>query len=220
MLIVIIGGDANERAERRRKLVRGPIEELDAAILSAEELAAMAGTQTLMGENLAFFIRSAFSPSKSEGENAENSPTEDLSDALLEIAGGLAQSPHTFVFEEEKLPIKIARALEGAGAKLETLEKTEKKAEFNVFGLADALAQRDRKNLWLLLMKALREGIAPENIAGILAWKARTMLASSRAPAERARLEKTSRDLVVMYHDAHRGAGDLGLLLEKFALNI
>ena len=223
MLIVITGGDANGRAEMRRHLVKGAIEELNVATLSAEELAAMAGTQTLTGESLSFFIRSVFSPGSKgeEGEKAEeSSDVEDLRDALLEIAGGLATSTHTFIFEEEKLPVKIARELEKAGAKMETLEKAEKKEEFNVWGLSDALAARDRKNLWILLVQALRQGIKPENLAGVLAWKARTMLASARTPQDKARLEKMSRDIVVIYHDAHRGAGEMGLLLERFVLNV
>jgi len=220
MLFVITGGDATSRADMRRKLVRGAIEELDVAAISAEELAAMASTQTLTGETLTFLIRSAFSSGKSEDGAGDTSIAEDLGGALLEIAKGLAESPHTFVFDEEKLPVKIARELEAAGAKIETLEKAEKKTEFNVFGLADALAKRDRKTLWLLLMKALREGLAPENIAGVLAWKARTMLAASRAPDDREQLQKISRDIVVAYHDAHRGAGELGLLLERFVLNV
>ena len=58
----------------------------------------------------------------------------------------------------------------------------------------------------------------PEQIAGILAWKARAMLAISRMPAERKKLHALSRDIVCMYHDSHRGAGDLSLLLERFAL--
>ncbi len=220
MLIVIAGGDANGRADMRKKFVRGSVEELNTEVLSAEELAAMASTQTLTGETFAFLIRSAFFAGKSEEGEEESPKAKDFQDGLLEIAGGLAQSPHTFVFDEEKLPVKIARALEEAGAKIELLEKPEKKEEFNVFGLADALAKRDRKTLWLLLIKALRTGLAPENIAGVLAWKARTMLASARTPGDREWLQKVSRDLVVMYHDAHRGAGELGLLLEKFVLNV
>ncbi len=221
MLIVIVGGDANERAERRRELVRLPLQELDAARISVDELAAMAATQTLTGETLAFFVRGALSVEASAEEREEFSPAEDLGEALLEIAGGLATSPHSFVFEEEKLPIKTVRSLEAAGAKLEALEKKKKEEEeFNIFGLADALGKRDRKILWLLLVQALRQGIAPENIAGVLAWKARTMLSSARTPADRDRLRKLSFEIVSMYHDAHRGAGDLGLLLERFALTL
>jgi len=31
---------------------------------------------------------------------------------------------------------------------------------------------------------------------------------------------KLSRDLVCLYHDSHRGAGELELLLERFALRL
>ena len=221
MLHVIVGGDAVTRAEKRRSLSAIPFEELTAAV-SIEEIAAVAWASTLMGDTHAYFMRSAFSGSAAdeEGEGKNKEAAEELRDGLLEIADGLGLSPHLFVFEEEKLGVKILEQLKKAGAKIELLEKAEKKEAFNVFALSDALGKRDRKQTWLLLTRALRQGTAPENIAGILAWKARTMLAAARSADDRIRLGALSRDLVSMYHDSHRGAGDLSLLLERFALTL
>ncbi|MDE2213176.1 MAG: hypothetical protein KGJ34_01435 [Patescibacteria group bacterium] len=215
MLYVITGGTSQERAEMRRKRVKGALEELDPLAISALELASMAGTLTLTGENRSFFLRGALLTASEENED-----TAERRDALLEIMEGLSESPHIFIFEEEKVTAKILTQLTKSGAHVDELKRPEKKEAFNIFEISAALARADRKGLWLLLTKALRDGIAPENVAGVLAWKARTMLAAAQTPLERKKLERVSRELVVMYHDSHRGAGDLGLLLERFALTL
>lgn len=217
MMYLTVGGGPAERRSVREKLWKQALEEVDLAAMSAEELAARAGTMTLTGEAQGYLLRGAFSSEK--GEDGKSAVPEEVRDALVEMAPGLAASAHTFIFEEEKLAAKLAERLAKAGAKVEELGVKEKKeAPFNVFALGDALAKRDRKALWLLLTKALRQGLAPENLAGVLAWKARTILASARDARERERLAAVSRELVLMYHDSHRGAGELGLLLERFAL--
>jgi hypothetical protein len=137
------------------------------------------------------------------------------------LANGLQDSPHIFIFEEEKLLKKPTDALAKAGIKPTVLVAPKKAEAFNVFAIANALANRDRKSAWLLLSSALRAGVAPENIAGMLHWKARDMVAAGRsAKYSRTELVGLSRTLVEMYHDSHRGAGDLGLLLEKFVLTL
>ena len=161
-----------------------------------EEIATLASTPALFGGARSFVLVGAIA-----GERSEE---------FLELAEALAESPHTFVFEEEKLLKAPTEALKKAGAKIEIAQKTEKKEyRFDQFGLATALASKDRKQLWLRLMKALRAGEKPEAIAGLLAWKARTM-----------RDADLSRRIVFMYHDSHRGAGELSLLLERFALKL
>lgn len=213
MLIVIVGGEGATRAKTRHKYVKSGLEEL-APDFSMDELASLAGTPALFGGARSLFLRNALSGKGEEERSAERA------EELLAMAKGLADSPHLFIIEEEKLLAKPLEKLKKAGATIETLEAPKKKQEFNVFAIGDALARGDRKNLWLLLTKALRSGLAPENIAGVLAWKARTMCASARSSAEKQKFEKLSRDLVVMYHESHRGAGDLGLLLERFALTV
>ena len=188
----------------KRSALHLRFEELKWEAMSAEELATLASTPTLTGEARAFLLAGALA-----GERGEE---------FLELAEGLVESPHVFLFEEEKLLKAPLTTLEKAGANVRVL-KTEPKEKFNVFALAGALGSRDRKKLWLLLMEALRQGVSPEAIAGMLAWKARTACASARG-AERELWGKLSRSLVVTYHEGHRGGGDLELLLERFALTL
>ena len=210
MLYVIIGEDPKARIETRHKLWKKGLEEFDLQRITAEELVSLANTRTLIDEPRGFFLRGIFS---------QNTPTE-LKEGILEIAKELVHSHHTFIIEEEKILAKSLERFKKAGATIESYGTLAKKERFNVFGLSGALGQRDRKKLWLLLMSAFEEGLSAENIAGVLAWKARTALASSKTKEDRAPFEKISRDLVVLYHDSHRGVGDLELLLERFVLTL
>ncbi len=202
------------------------MEEIDENV-SVAELAAMAGTMTLMGDTKVFLLRNMLSPKRASSAKEEmgnddeetdsHEDNKDKSAELCEMADGFVKSPHTFIFEEDTLPAKLQTKLEKAGAQIRALKKVEK-AKFNVFALGDALARGDKKTLWLLLMQTRDAGIPPEQVCGILVWKARTMLASSHTLQERAKNSTLSRNIIVLYHDSHRGAGDLSLLLERFVL--
>src|SRR3990167_7589549 len=135
--------------------------------------------------------------------------TGDQSAEFIELVPELKESPHTFIFEEEKLLKKETDALTKAGAKIETVKVEKKEWKFDQYGVASALGAHDKKRLWLGLMQAFRAGEKAEAVAGLMAWKARAMKDAS-----------LSRELTFMYHDSHRGAGDLELLLERFALKL
>lgn len=211
MLFILVGNDPKARAIERRKVWKGAIEEIDAQATGPEEFASLAATDSLFGEPRAYRLQNVF---LAEGERPLTG------EAVLDIAEDLADSPHTFILEEEKLLAKPKAALQKAGAQITEIKSEAKKEPFNVFALGNALGNRDRKQLWLYLVRASAEGVAPESIAGILAWKARTMAASARSPAEKKEWAALSRNLVVMYHDSHRGLGDLSLYLERFALTL
>ncbi len=170
-------------------------EELKWSDLSSEELVSLSSTEALFGGKQVFVLEGALN-----GERGE-----EFVD-LLEV---FAESPHTFVFREEKLLKAETDALKKVGAKIE-IEKAEKKEyRFDQYGVATALAAKDKKGLWLALMQSWRAGEKAEAVAGLMAWKARQM-----------KDVNLSRQLVVLYHDSHRGAGDLELLLERFALKL
>jgi len=171
-------------------------EELRWQSLTEEELVSLASTDALFGGAQTFVLEGAL-----YGERGE-----EFVD-LLEV---FAESPHTFVFREEKLLKAETEALKKAGAKIELEKKVEKKEyKFDNFGVAEALGKKDKKGLWLALMASWRAGEKPEAVAGLMVWKARQMKNVS-----------LSRDLVCLYHDSHRGAGELELLLERFALKL
>ncbi|HVV15208.1 MAG TPA: hypothetical protein VHD55_02300 [Candidatus Paceibacterota bacterium] len=186
MLTVVVGKSAKKKGA----------EELKWEALAPEELSILASTEALFGGAKTYVLMGALA-----GERMEE---------FLDIAEVLAESPHTFIFEEEKLLKRETDILTKAGAKIEKKEKAAAgKSGFDPFGITFALGSRDKKKLWLGLTQAIRAGEKPEALAGLLAWKARQMKDA-----------KLSRELVWMYHDSHRGAGDLELLLERFALKL
>ena len=177
------------------KGVRG--EELAWSAMSFDDLAALASTPSLFGDERIFILQAALG----DAERGEE---------FLEKATVFVESPHVFVFEEEKLLKAPTEALKKAGAVIEITKAAPKKERrFDEFDIAAALAARDRKRLWLGILAALRAGEKPEAVAGLLAWKARQI-----------KNIKLARALLALYHDSHRGAGELDLLLERFALTL
>lgn len=162
--------------------------------ISVEEIVAQATTPALFGTQTFVFAGAL------TGEQGEE---------VLELLAVLKDSPHTFVFEEEKLLKKQTDALARAGVKVKEVKAKKQEWKFDQFGVATALQARDKKRLWLGLVQAFRAGEKAEAVAGLLAWKARAMGDA-----------KLSRELTWLYHDSHRGAGDLELLLERFALKL
>ena len=174
---------------------KGAGEPLDWENLTSEDIGALASTPTLFGGTRTFVLQGALG-----GERG---------DEFLDLADALAESPHTFILVEEKLLKAPRMAVEKAGGSVEEGKVVKKEYRFDQFGAAQALGTRDRKGLWLAIVHALRAGEKPEALAGLLAWKARAMGDVA-----------LSRTLTFMYHDSHRGAGDLELLLERFALTL
>lgn len=170
-------------------------EELKWEAISQDELRSLASTTGLFGGTSTFVLAGVL-----YGERGEE---------FLELADALVESPHTFVFEEEKLLKHETDVLTKLGAKIEIVKAEKKAFAFDQYGVATALGNKDKKGLWLGLMKSFRAGEKAEAVAGLMAWKARQM-----------RDVKLSRELVSLYHDSHRGAGDLELLLERFALRL
>ena len=183
----------------------GPIVDLSWERVEIDEMQSLATTQSLMGDLGVYRFTGALA-----GERG---------DEFLSLAKELVASPHTFIFEEEKLLKRPTDLLTKAGATITVHPAAEKKESFDVFSVANIFATRDKKKLWLALTAAERAGVVPEAIAGMLHWKVRAMLADGRSPKyTREELKGLSRTLVTLYHDSHRGAGDLSLLLERLAL--
>jgi hypothetical protein len=170
-------------------------EELKWEAITQDELRSLASTTALFGGTSTFVLVGAL-----YGERGEE---------FLDVAEAFVESPHTFVFEEEKLLKKETDALTKLGAKIEIIKTAKKEFTFDQYGVAAALGSKDKKKLWLGLISAFRAGEKAEAVAGLMAWKARQL-----------KDVKLSRELVSLYHDSHRGAGDLELLLERFALRL
>lgn len=147
-------------------------------------------------------------------------------------------SPHYFIFCVEKLLAPERKKLDKIPI-IDCVVPKQTKQEFNLFAFSDAFALKNKKNLWVLYQKAKREGVAEEQIIGILLWQIRIFLivlhgqekeasinpfvvgkAKKALPSfTQASLEGYMKDLVSMYHDARRGK-NLENNFERFILSL
>ena len=152
-----------------------------------------------------------------------------------------AQSSRTIVLMDSKPRAALEKVLRKHAQSFdEVVGKESKKERFNTFLLADALLRKDKKSLWVLLMRARMADIAGEEIAGTLFWQLKSLrLAQNTASAAEAgmkdfmytkaksasrkftkeELEKMSEGLLAVYHEGHFGE-DMEVGLERFVLRI
>ena len=152
----------------------------------------------------------------------------------------LAASLNTFIILEGALLADSKKKYGKHATKVE--EFTATKAErFNSFTLAEALAKKDKKNLWVLLQEATAAGLRPEEIIGMLWWQLKALrLAKLTRTAEEAgmkeypykkakqslglfkdgEVEQLSSSLLELYHEAHQGKRDMDLALEEWILRV
>lgn len=165
---------------------------------------------------------------------------EDALDSVDKEVAALAASPRIFVVLDEKPRAareKLFRA--HAHTYAESADMATKEG-FNTFLLADALSRKDKKSLWVLLMRARLAGSSSEEIVGILFWQLKALiLAATTSSAEEAgmkdypykkakgalktfakgELEMLAESLLKVYHRGH-AEGDMDVDLERFVLGM
>lgn len=164
----------------------------------------------------------------------------DFIEALTDSLKELAESNNTFVILEGAL-LAPAKKAYGKYAAVITEYTAEKTARFNAFALAEALAEKDKRKLWVLLQEAKLEGLRAEEIVGVLWWqlKALRLAALTKTAAEAGmkdfpynkakralnkfssgEVDKLSQSLLELYHDAHAGLRDMDVALEEWVLGV
>lgn len=165
---------------------------------------------------------------------------------MLAHASELAESENAFVFLEKSADAASVKKISKAAREVKEFASAETRSkralgEFNVFSLADALGNRDKKEMWVKLSEALMSGASGEEISGVLFWQVKAMLAAREASSASAAglspfvfskskryatkysfndLAQLSRSILSSYHDAHRGLTDLSVSLERLALKL
>ncbi len=142
-------------------------------------------------------------------------------DAVLEALPALQASLNPIAIIAPKLLAARAKKLEATAEKIFTIDVIKKKPArgFNS-GLVNALAARDRVLLWKELMKAERQGDAPEMLHGLLHWKARDLLQKGGRGWNAEEAQALSRSLIELLSDSRSGDVPLRMQLERFALSI
>ncbi len=173
---------------------------------------------------------------------------EEFQEFILENLERLAASENIFIILEEKLLKPELKKFEKHAKKIQEyeLKKDEsggwgKKGGTSPFALADALGRRDKKQLWALYIQQKENGSVAEELHGSLFWQIKSILLAGQAGSAEAaglkpfvygkakqfagnfsagEIKTLSKNMVSIYHDAHRGMGDLDLLLEKLILEL
>lgn len=149
-----------------------------------------------------------------------------VSNILEEHLDALAASDNAIVILAPKLAAPKAKKLV-AKAKIEyrfdVPTRLDATRGFNG-ALVDALSARSRERLWLEIVQALRAGDAPEQLHGLLHWKARDLMEKGSAGGRSAWSPQDSRvlslSLISLLQDSRRKGLDLAQSLERFALSM
>lgn len=161
---------------------------------------------------------------------------EEVKKSLAEMK----ESRNTFVILEGVL-LAPAKKAYGKYADNVTEFMASQVERFNAFALAEALAKKDKRRLWLLLQEARLNGLRDEEIVGILWWqlKALRLAANTKSALEAGMKEfpynkakqalrtfKTeevvalSHSLLELYHAGHGGVRDMDTALEQWVLEL
>jgi hypothetical protein len=147
----------------------------------------------------------------------ENTLTNDeMAPVVFAALPALVESVELHVIVEEKVDAATRKRLEKHAEKSERFDAAKEYESREAFALANALQRRDKKGLWVGLMREYAKGSAPEMLHGILFWAAKQQLL--RSPND-ARASMLVTELAELPHEARRCGFDLDYALEHFALS-
>ncbi len=165
---------------------------------------------------------------------------EDFESEVVGSLKELAASENMFIVLEGALLADPKKKYGKHADKVEEFAAT-KAERFNSFAIAEALAKKDKRNMWVLLNQAQSAGLRNEEIIGMLWWqlKALRLAKLTRTPEEAGmkdypykkskqalsnfkdgEVERLSRSLLELYHLAHQGKRDMDLALEEWVLAV
>ncbi len=159
---------------------------------------------------------------------------------VVEGLSALKESVHQFFIIEGALLAADKKRYEKHAARMEEV-KAAAAERYNTFALADSLAKRDKKTLWVQLQEVRALGIPAEEVIGILWWQVKSLLLAARTssaaeagmkdfPYQKAKralsafkpgeLETLAESLLLVYHDGHGGVRDIDMALERWVLGV
>lgn len=163
-------------------------------------------------------------------------------EVVLSRISRLAESAHHIILREPTLEEEVRGVFVKEKVRIESYVGKEVRFEApNVFPLADALGNKDRKSAWLVFQALVRTGVSPEELLPTLIWKVRAMWTAKRGgtakdlgmkdfPFNKAlqdaqgwqekELRNLSFALLGLYHNARRGKAVIALELERLLLSL
>jgi hypothetical protein len=163
----------------------------------------------------------------------------NFNEVVLDKIETMNSSENVFILKETTLfkkPTDILKKYSKVFKDFSLIKENSKK--FNIFSLTDSFGERNKKNTWVLMQKALRENVKAEDILNILIWQAKNLLLVQNAKDVKSsglnpfvyrktkdyaknfketELKNISRDLTILFHESHLGL-ELEPNLEIFIL--
>jgi DNA polymerase III delta subunit len=169
---------------------------------------------------------------------AKNKESEEELAKTLQL---MKESDNIFILSLGEVGTSLSKALEKFADKLvkTEIEAVVRKTEFNIFSLADAVGGREKLRSWSIYRQAIINGLEPESIVGTIFWQIKSIILSKDAKSATEtglnpfvfskskkyshlysdlELKKMLKNLIVVYHNAHRGLVDLEMGVEKMVL--
>lgn len=237
MLYAFLGSDSDKRQEKVSALVAAllakkpdaSLEQFDDETFDMAQLPALIKGQGLFSSAKLTVLSGVLA-------------RDDVKDEVVASLKDLKASENIIVISERSVDAKTRKKLNDFAEKVLVFEGKEKqKVQINPFAITEALAKRDKKNLWLLFSKERERGAAMEELHGRLFWQMKSMLLAAqtnsaveaglkpfvyqkaKAAGAHFTLEEmklVTQELVYLYHRAHRGEIDFAIGLEKWVLRV
>lgn len=165
-------------------------------------------------------------------------------DAYTELKEIISESQNSVYICETTLPKDVLESLRESGAHIQEFrEAGAKEREYGtIFTLADAYVSGNRKTAWVEFSRAIRGGKSAEEIHGTLFWAIKSLWLSRKLTKSQAEalgikpfvlskyktlgaewgdgeINQSLSTLKDLYHQSHRGKGQLAVLLEQYLLS-
>ncbi|HEY1037623.1 MAG TPA: hypothetical protein VGE62_03490 [Candidatus Paceibacterota bacterium] len=168
------------------------------------------------------------------------------SDFIIDKIPDFASSDHVCIIFDKKLTKEHLKKLEKKAEKIEEHNlkedgdagKFKKRETSPVFPFGEAVLARDKVRSWTLFQTIMADGVAPEEIHGILWWQFKSLYLSYSYGAKESGLnpfvhrkcmdaqkrwakeevESLLHEMIQMYHKSHKGELDFRAELEQLCL--
>jgi hypothetical protein len=233
MLQVFYGTDQIKVRQRAHEAIDAVLP-VGAECLRIEAEAYLPGQLLALGSSVSLFT-------PSEVYLVESPSTDSVfQEEFMAALSVLGESVHTFIVVEGEILADPKKKITKHASMIEEYKRVAT-TKFNPFVMADALALRDKRNLWLLYQEAKQNNLSAEEIIGTFWWQLKSirLAALTRTPEEAGMkdypykkaksalrtfplelVEQKSRQLITLYHEGHRGKRDLDIALEEWVLTL
>ncbi len=214
MLYVFYGSDVNIVREKANNLVQGLLNKKpNAEVVRVSEenfntisINGLLATQGLFKSNYIIYL---------------DNLNEEYKKWNKDEYKNMQQSEHICILVAEKLSPVVLKVLKENSASLSEYKINKIKSQYNIFNIANALKNRDKKRLWLEFIKVKSNNTLGESIVGILFWAVKDMLLKKQYNKwSESELKKISIILANLPHEARINRVDTNNALEYWILNL